>query len=95
MKIIGKTDKGYMMEVSPEEVSCLTGKSDDYGYHNSKFDVGTEFTISKTWNHLQHLDSNEAERKRIAESLRAAATLIEHTPSPIIIPETPATEPTK
>lgn len=86
MKIIATTEKGYLVEINPQEVGQLTGVSDHVEYHNRRFKPGQEFAISDTWSHLRRLLENEKERQRIAESLRAAATLIEHTPSPITLP---------
>lgn len=102
MKITGYTSYGYLVEMTPRELSQITGKpSDDShssqnrgGYNpNVSHNIGTGFNVSETWGHLQRLLKNGDERKSIAESLRAAATLIEHTPSPIVelvTNETPA-----
>ncbi len=98
MKIIAHTAYGYMAELSPKEVAAITGNGDDdkhasHGsYHRNGYShpIGTELRVNDAWKHLQDLLQNEQSRKRIAESLRAAATLIEHTPSPI---NPPATDP--
>jgi hypothetical protein len=95
MKVIGHTAYGYLMEVTPAEIAKITGNPkhnqhaafNGYGRpHEENHKIGTEFSVSDTWDHLQRLLKNEPERQSIAESLRAAATLIEHTPSPITIP---------
>lgn len=98
MKIIGHTRYGYLIEIDPKEIAKITGVGTDdkhlwygenrYGSGSSaaSHPIGTEFHVGKTWDHLQNLLSNEKDRQKIAESLRAAATLIEHTPSPITIP---------
>jgi len=90
MKIIARTATGYLCEIAPEEVRSITGDSDHYSYSNTMFKPGDVFEVSKTWGHLQHLLANEKERQRIAESLRAAATLIENTPSPVTLPPEPS-----
>lgn len=100
MKIIGHTAYGYLAELSPVEIAAITGDSSDnrhsgfasYGNSSVTHPIGTELKPSEIWKHLQRLLGNENERQRIAESLRASATLIEHTPSPITLPaaETPA-----
>jgi len=102
MKITAHTQYGYLIEVSPEEIAELTGnfKDNRHAYrnrhtreHQESHEIGTELNISPTWKHIGNLLENEPQRQRIAESLRAAATLIEHTPSPITIPQAPtATE---
>lgn len=99
MKIIGHTKYGYLIEIDPKEIAKITGVGADdkhqwyadnrYGSGAISHPVGTEFNVGKTWDHLQGLLSNEKDRQKIAESLRAAATLIENTPSPI----TPVIEP--
>ncbi len=93
MKIIGHTAYGYLVELSPGELSHITGDPKDNqhtsrnspygGKHENSHSIGTTFNVSPTWDHLPKLLTNEPHRQRIAESLRAAATLIEHTPSPI------------
>lgn len=90
MKIIGHTATGYLAEIAPDEVRRLTGNYDDSSYSNRHFGVGHILNVSATWDHLSSLLRNGEERKKIADSLRAAATLIEHTPSPIKTEE-PAT----
>ena len=101
MKIIGHTQYGYLVEMNPLELSHITGKPQDNvhssnsrgSYHSQEsHKIGTAFNVSETWGHLQRLLKNGDERKRIAESLRAAATLIEHTPSPITLPTLEETE---
>lgn len=98
MKIIAHTANGYVAEIGPHEIAAITGndKDNDHASHNGygryghqTHAIGTEFKVCDTWKHLQNLLSNEASRKRISESLRAAATLIEHTPSPLSIPTPP------
>lgn len=102
MKITGYTKYGYLVEMTETELSKITGNPDDAvhssntGYSRNpqvSHEIGTAFNVSETWGHLQRLLKNGNERKSIAESLRAAATLIEHTPSPIVelvTNETPA-----
>lgn len=87
MKIIARTATGYLAEFEPEEIRRITGSYDDSAYSNSKFKPGDVLNVSATYDHLSKLLNNEGERQKIAESLRAAATLIEHTPSPITIPQ--------
>ena len=99
MKITGYTKYGYLVELEPAELAKLTGNFADnrhsgfsrYGApQQENHAIGTELHVSPTWDHVQKLLENEPQRQRIAESLRAAATLIEHTPSPITFPQEPA-----
>lgn len=86
MKIIAKTDTGYIAEIEPQEIGRITGDGSHSVWHNEKFKPGAVLNVSDTYDHLERLLRNGEERKKIAESLRAAATLIEHTPSPITLP---------
>lgn len=91
MKIIAKTATGYLVEIEPREIGRVTGDSNDSVWHNEKFKPGVVLNVSDTYGHLERLLRNGEERKKIAESLRAAATLIEYTPSPItLLPEEPS-----
>ena len=95
MKIVGHTKYGYLIEASPRELSEIAGNSaldahaglSSYGRSQYSHEIGMTFNISPTWAHLKDILQNEDRRKQIAESLRASATLIEHTPSPITLPE--------
>jgi hypothetical protein len=100
MKIIGHTSYGYLAELNPYEIAAITGNgahaihaSGSYSYRQTSHPVGTEFAVSETWKHLQALLQNETARANIAESLRAAATLIAHTPSPLTPPPQEAIAP--
>lgn len=89
MKIIGHTKYGYIAEVSANEVGFLTGNRAD-ARHDSlsgrSHPVGSDLPISESWEHLEGILRTQNQRKQIAESLRAAATLIEHTPDPLTLP---------
>lgn len=101
MKIIAHTAYGYLAELSPQELAAITGNPRDdshsgfasYSNNQRSHTIGTEFKVNDTWKHLQVLLQNEGRRHNIAESLRAAATLIEHTPSPIVIPAATESQP--
>jgi hypothetical protein len=104
MQIIGHTKYGYLVEMDSHELSHITGNPQDAqhaghnsyygGRHQETHPIGTKFNVSETWKHLKEVLATEQRRKQIAESLRAAATLIEHTPQPITpLPvEQPTTE---
>lgn len=97
MKILAHTNNGYICELAPHEIASLTGNSSDdkrpMTNSNWSHAVGTELSVHPTWQHLQSILATERRRKDIAESLRAAATLIEHTPSPIALPPEPPPAP--
>jgi len=89
MKIIAHIPYGYLVAVSAPEMAQLTGEpkhsripEDRYNY-GDRLPINHEMDISKTWDHLRKLQETPEIRRRIAESLRAAATLVEHTPDPL------------
>jgi hypothetical protein len=101
MKIIGHTQDGYLVEIKPHEIASITGNPDNDSHQiNSRYgcgkgtnhSIGTEFKVNEAWKHLKKINCTTVERSSIAERLRAAATLIEHTPTVMELPEPPATE---
>lgn len=98
MKIIGHTSTGYLAEIDPEEIAAITGKTEDnshechsrYGQSGTRnHSIGATFKVCEAWKHLKKISNTAAERASIAERLRAAATLIEHTPVTMELPEPP------
>jgi hypothetical protein len=101
MKIIGHTHNGYLVEITPQEIASITGKPDDdahqkngaYGYtRTTNHSIGAVFHVNPAWKHLQKINESAAARASIAERLRAAATLVEHTPVVMELPD-PGPEP--
>ena len=87
MKVIAHTGDGYLVEMSPRELAAITGQSTTNEY-NGKPNVSTG-AVMKTKEALDHLDkilNYEEQRKKMAEQLRAAATIIETTPSIMTLP---------
>ena len=93
MKIAGFTYTGYLVEMTPLELSRVAGDislNRHMSMRHSSGDnvsIGTEVLVNSNWDRLLELAKTEETRKRIAESLRAAATLIENTPKTFTEPE--------
>jgi hypothetical protein len=98
MKIIGYTKDGYLIEADKYEVQQLTGKE---AYRQSTYEhphtlpVGATIKVREAFEHIEKVTRHDDARKAIADQLRAAATVIETTPSVLTLPEplTPADEP--
>ena len=102
MKIIAHIPYGYLVAMSVDEMAKIAGKPElskhPDAYHHSEraplLKLNTEVEVSKTWDHLQKIQQSEEARRRIAESLRAAATLVDHTPDPLNVTSSAITFPT-
>ncbi len=99
MKIIGHTEYGFIVEMHHQEMTAACGKTSltsyrDYNSSQEKIThhlpVGTSVGLVEKINHIDKLQENESARKKIAEQLRAAASVIETAPSPFDMPEPPA-----
>lgn len=86
MKIVGKTQSGYLMEVGTYELDEITGcgcRSDN------RLQIGSEFTATKSFRHLESIRYAAEQRKNMATQLRAMAEMIEIIPDAMEIPEPP------
>ena len=98
MKIIAHIPYGYLVAMSRNELSLLTGNKehsrgpDDHYDRGPLLKINAEVEINETWKDLNKLRATTEERRRIAENLRAAATIIEHTPDPLTVKTTTAAE---
>lgn len=91
MKVIATTSTGYLVEASAREISQIAG-NDALNVHPSGYydkvaiPHGTKVDVQKMWEHVRQIMKHPDERKRIAEQLRAAATVIETTMDVVDIP---------
>ena len=81
MKIIGTTKFGYIVEISATDMTTLTGISCHNYDQRPGLNVGTEIHAKRVVQHIEALIASDGQRKQVAESLRAAATIIERTPT--------------
>ena len=79
MKIIGHTHNTYLCEVSKDEMHELTGVLESYSGHAHP--AGNIVNVIPLVKHIKAMEYSVDQRKRAAEALRAAATVIESTPS--------------
>lgn len=93
MKIIGLTSTGYLLEAEAYEVSKVSGQDANIAYGNHQMRIGTEIKTVAALDHIQRVINNDAQRKAMAEQLRAAATVLETTPSFMTLPIPPAPQP--
>lgn len=93
MQIIGRTAYGYIIEASCSDVTSITGSNNSDGSGRPTLQAGTQINVHKCWNHINSITQFEERRKAMAEQLRAAATVIETTPSPLTLPEPPTESP--
>lgn len=91
MKIIGKTHNGYIAELSKDEANKLTGIDEPWSGH--ALQVGGDIRVVSFSRHIKDLDYTAEQRKQAAEQLRAAAVIIEATPTAFTAPEPPADPP--
>jgi hypothetical protein len=88
MKIIAKTNSTYFIEATPEDVTAICGLSARNTYDRGLgMSIGTIIHPQECFAHIRTVTTNLEQRQRIAEQLRAAAAVIETTPSPLTIPE--------
>jgi hypothetical protein len=92
MKIIGKTDKGFILEAHEDEIAKLIGyhyessmparKNQSYGSHD-KLKIGDEINVAKMFQHLAAIESAGKDVAAVVAKLRTAADLLETLPDPV------------
>lgn len=92
MKVIATTSTGYLVEATAREIAQISGNESLNVHPSSYYDKGcipegTKVNVHKMWEHVRTVVKHKAERKSIAEQLRAAATVVETTPDVVDIPE--------
>lgn len=80
MKILGKTDDGFIVQISKDEVAQLRGfKSNwDLEYDRKKTMVGSSYEVSLAWVQLEKLRKGKDLLSRLAKEVRLYADLIEY-----------------
>ena len=71
MKIIGKTQKGYILDASEDEVANLIGYYGEYSLREQcgKLNIGDEIQISRMYEQLYKLHDNHKDIERAKECL--------------------------
>lgn len=76
MKVIGKSSNGYILDSSSQEVARLIGYYGSYE-KGSTPSVGDEIQVNKMFEQLYTLKRNEPELKKVVDTLRGLADLLE------------------
>ncbi len=80
MKILGQSSEGYMVKMSANELSTLTGLAWEQfrldGYNTGAHE-GKEFDIRKAWEQLNDMRANEKRVVQFANDLRSLAGSVE------------------
>jgi len=80
MKIIGRTESGFIVEMSLSEATNLAGEnlSPNRWYNNEAGQYeNVEFHVGKCWDRITALNKNKDELSRVCGQLRAMADLLE------------------
>lgn len=83
MKIIAKTEDGFIVSMKKSHLEMLTG----YYYGHKKFHIGEKIKIDSLYYQLQKLSNQEKEIKEISHKLKTAAGTLEKI-DPIFYEET-------
>ena len=73
MKILGKTENGFVVDMHFNELDQLTG----HYYNSYKYRIGQELRIDQLFNQLEALRDQDEKVKKIAHSLKTAAGMLE------------------
>jgi hypothetical protein len=76
MKILGKTEDGYILEAHSDEVANLIGYYSKYN-ENFKVQVGDEIRINEMYHQLYTLQHKQPELQTIVSTLKNLADLLE------------------
>ena len=83
MKIIGKRNDGFIVDIGKSELEKLTG----FYYGKSEFFIGQEIMVDSLYNQLNSLINQNDEIKKIAHTLKTAARMLNKI-DPIFYKET-------
>jgi len=87
MKVIGKTENGFILQADTDEVFNLVGHYSQYSDGRPKIEVGS-MILDKMFNQLRHLSFHKKGIMEMQARLRAAATLLDEV-DPIALPPPP------
>lgn len=92
MKIIGRTDKEFIITAHEDEIAKLIGyhyesamparKNPNYGCRE-KLMIGDEIKVAEMFQHLSSLQSAGRDIAAVVAKLRTAADLLETLPDPV------------
>jgi hypothetical protein len=76
MKVIGKTENGYIIEASRDDVANLVGYNSQYSTGYKSLSVGDEILVSKMFRQLYDLEHHQPELQKVVNTLRGMADLL-------------------
>jgi hypothetical protein len=104
MKIVGRTDAGYLVEATELELANVAGhayahqapwaqkRGSGYGHDAKPIPTGTVIEVTNRFQHLLAMETREADVREAAGTLRALATLAEKTLPSVLFPPEPEAE---
>ena len=85
MKVIGRTEKGYILDATKEEIANLIGFYSTYNeeYRKASIKIGSEINVSAMFKQLYDLHWKHDDIKKIKEKLRQCINLLDEV-NPLI-----------
>lgn len=85
MKVIGYTEKGYMLDASKEEIANLIGFYSTYSeeYRKKSIGIGSEINVSGMFHQLYDLHWRHEDVEKAKENLRKCIDLLDEV-NPLI-----------
>ena len=79
MKIIGYTEKGYMLDATKEEIANLIGFYSTYSeeYRKSSIGIGSEINVSGMYKQLYRLAESYEDIERAKDNLKRCIELLD------------------
>jgi len=74
MKVIGTTDKGFIVRMSNDEMARLAGVGTYYGYNESKPDVNAIVPVAELYTKARETIEMHETALKAAQSLKRAAS---------------------
>lgn len=76
MKIIGKTQYGFLISASGDELAKIQGKKYETGLnYEARPHIGQEIDVDEAWDHLAKFKEAASDIKNASDTLRAVAQL--------------------
>lgn len=99
MKIVGRTDDGYMVTVTERELANIAGffsesdtewkiRTENMRNRTGHLSTGTTLPVGENYSYLRNLRIKETEARTGATVLRKLAEMIEHGLPSVLIPPT-------
>lgn len=79
MKVIGRTEKGYILDATKEEIANLIGFYSEYGkgFKEKSIGIGSEIKVSGMYKQLYELAGSYEKIERAKENLKRCIELLD------------------